>query len=89
MRQAIVTKFYGPTNAREARVKATADAGSIWWNWDHSADAETNHLLAALALARKLGWYGHWLGGGLPGGGYVFVTPCDGRPESSFDVEAT
>jgi hypothetical protein len=88
MRQAIVTTYHGPTNTRGSRVKAKADAGSIWWNWDHALGIERNHRMAALNLAEKLGWSGHWVGGGLPGSGYVFVQPCDDRADSSFDVES-
>jgi hypothetical protein len=34
---------------------------------------EGNHAAAALALARKLGWEGKWIGGGLAGSGCAFV----------------
>jgi hypothetical protein len=73
MRQAIVTKFHGPTNHRGARVKATADAGSVTVSWDHSLCIEANHRAAALALASRYGWPLDMVGGGLPGSGYVFV----------------
>ncbi len=75
MRQAIVTKFLGPTNHRGSRVKATADAGSVTVEWSHTIDAEANHKTAALALASRYGWPPNMIGGGLPGGGYVFVYP--------------
>jgi hypothetical protein len=78
--QAIVTKYLGPTNNRGARVKATADAGSITVSWDHALNADDNHESAAVALRAKLGWnddaYGKLVGGGLPDGTgncYVFV----------------
>lgn len=77
MRQAIITKFMGPTNSRGARVKATADAGSITVGWDYALNIEGNHTAAAKALAMKLGWAGHWHGGGLPGSGYAFVLASD------------
>lgn len=73
MRQAIVTKYHGPTNSRSARVSATAEAGKVTLSWDHALDREDNHSAAALALAQKFGWDGKLAGGGLPGGGYVFV----------------
>jgi hypothetical protein len=73
MRQAIVTKFHGPTNHRGARVKATADAGSITLPWDHALGVEGNHRAAAEALAKKYGWPLDMFGGGLPGSGYAFV----------------
>lgn len=73
MRQAITTKFLGPTNARGSRIKATAGAGSLTVNWDHSKSLEDNHKEAAMALARKLDWRGSWIGGGLPDAGFCFV----------------
>ena len=78
MRQAIVTKFIGPTNHRSARVKATAAAGSIFVTWDDALDVNANHTRAALQLARKYGWTGTWEGGGMPDGSgnvYVCATP--------------
>lgn len=71
--QAIQTKFLGPTNHRGARVKATADAGSITIEWDHRLGIAENHRAAAVALADRFNWGGEWIGGGLPGSGYAFV----------------
>lgn len=34
--QAIRTKYYGPTNFRGSRIKAEAQAGSRWMEWDHA-----------------------------------------------------
>lgn len=71
MRQAIVTKFIGPTNYRGARVKARAQAGSVVVPWDHGRDVDYNHKLAALVLAERYGWpakWADWTGGGLPDG---------------------
>lgn len=77
MRQAIVTKYIGPTDHRGARVKATADAGSVTVPWDHALDSEENHTAAALALATKYDWLtSGWTfhAGGMPGGnGNVYV----------------
>lgn len=73
MRQAIQTKFIAPTNARGARIKAAADAGSVIVSWDYSLGVTDNHHKAAMALADKLDWAGNWVGGSLPGAGYVFV----------------
>jgi hypothetical protein len=67
MRQAIVTKYIGPTNFRDSRVKATSDAGTITLSWDDALDSNANHDRAALALASRMGWTGHYVGGGLPG----------------------
>jgi hypothetical protein len=62
--QAIETKFLGPTNARGARVKASAEVGSVTVPWDHWLSTERNHDEAARALILKLGWYGTWVRGG-------------------------
>lgn len=74
MRQAIVTKYHGPTNLRGSRIVARSQAGAKIVSYDHSLNAEDNHKAAAKALATKLGWSGHWSGGGLPDGrGYAFI----------------
>ncbi len=77
MRQAIVTRFFGPTDHRQARVKATAQAGSCTVLWDYELGADENHRRAAEALAARLGWFVDDLdlaGGGLPDGkGYAFI----------------
>lgn len=72
MYPAIVTKYFGPTDHKGTRVRAKADAGSIWWSWDHALNAEDNHTGAAAALATKLNWGGEWVGGAMAGGGYCF-----------------
>lgn len=74
MLQAIVTKYLGPTNSRGSRIKATAAAGSVTIGYRHSLNSDANHLEAAAALARKYGWTGRYVGGGVPdGSGCVFV----------------
>lgn len=73
MRQAILTRFLGPTDRRASRVKASAEAGSRTIAWDHRLGIEENHARAAEMLALKLGWSGTWHGGGMPGSGYCFV----------------
>lgn len=81
MRQAIVTKYFGPTNFRGARVKASAQAGSITISWDHALNADENHTAAAKAFAEKMKWDGAWSGGALPSGsGYCYVQ-ADGFPQ--------
>lgn len=76
MRQAITTKYLEPTDHRGARIKATAEAGTITVHWDHALDIAPNHIAAAFELAEMLGWEGEWLGGSTKDG-YVFV--CSGR----------
>jgi hypothetical protein len=82
MRQAITTKYLGPTNFRGSRVKATAEAGSVTISWDDAKSVEANHDAAAAALAAKFGWNewtgGRWVSGGLPsteGNVYVWAEP--------------
>src|SRR5574343_267845 len=78
MRQAIVTKFIGPTNIKGSRVSAKCMAGRIIMDWDHRYGVDKNHQLAAMKLVKKLGWDAHtkesqWRGGAMPDGGYCFV----------------
>jgi hypothetical protein len=79
--QAIQTKFFGPTNTRGARYKATCEAGSLTLPMDYAINSEDNHVRVASALIAKLGWfhdinrgdtYGAWHYGGTADG-YVFV----------------
>lgn len=85
---AITTKWAGPTNSRGSRIIATADWGdhkhrlTVAWNYAHNVDR--NHQLAAMALARKLGWHGQWVGGELEHG-FAFVRTFAG--EFAFEVE--
>ena len=72
-RQAISTKYIGPTNTRGSKVKATADAGSVTLHWDDALNSYDNHAAAAIALANKFGWGGRWAGGSVHNAGYVFV----------------
>lgn len=74
MRQAITTKYLGPTNYRGGRIVARATAGRLVMDWRHDLGIEENHRFAARRLAYKLGWDGAWAGGGLPDDrGYCFV----------------
>lgn len=73
MRQAIATKFVGPSNVRGSRVIASCDAKRIIVSWNHSQSADDNHIAAARKLASELGWSGNWHGGATKGSGYTFV----------------
>jgi len=77
--QAITTKYFGPSATRDARVKATAQAGSVTVPWNDTLNYERNHASAAQALATKLDWSGPWIGGGLPDGSLVWVFAADAR----------
>lgn len=73
-RQAIETKYHGPTNTRGSRISAKADPGTIYVPYDHALDIAENHAAAAHAYAHKYGWdkYSDYYGGGTREG-YVFV----------------
>lgn len=72
LRQAITTRYLGPTNHHGARIKATAQAGSVTVPYDHELNPEGAHAKAAMALADKWGWGGRWVGGATATG-YAFV----------------
>ena len=72
MRQAIETKYHGPTNYRGSRVSATAEAGRIYVPWDYALGIEENHRAAAMAFRDKMKWGGIWVGGGTRAG-FCFV----------------
>jgi hypothetical protein len=63
MRQAITTKYIGPTNTKGSRVKASCQAGSLTLEWNDAYNSDVNHSNAARALANRLGWTGEWFGG--------------------------
>lgn len=73
-RQAIVTKYHGPTNSRGSRVSATAGPGRLYFAWDHALDVTENHAVAARMYAEKFGWLdsSDFVGGGTEEG-FVFV----------------
>lgn len=72
-RQAIVTKYLGPTDSRGARIQAKSESGkSVSIPYPYELSTSAGHALAAKTLADKLGWGGNWVGGGIKGG-YVFV----------------
>lgn len=82
MRQALVTKYFGPTNTRGSRIKVQASAGIKFYPWDYALGIEGNHTEAARKFAEHLGWDGSWVGGGLPeGNGNVYVLLSDGAPD--------
>jgi hypothetical protein len=84
--QTITTKFLPATDSKDSRVKAVNSFGtsSVTLAWDDSLNVEENHILAAQALAQKLGWAGKFVGGGTKTG-YVF-TFSDSL--INFEVEA-
>lgn len=72
--QAIETKFLGPTNTKGARIKASAQAGSVTIPFDYESWVEHAHDLAAIALITKLARWGVWARGSQADGtGSVYV----------------
>ena len=73
--KAIQTHYLGATYRRGSRIVATAEGGEKPWRvvvpYDHAA--RDPHEVAAVALARKMGWSGKLMGGGLPNGDRAFV----------------
>jgi hypothetical protein len=71
--KAIVTKYHGPTNTRGSRVTASdCDGNRVTVSYDCSLISERAHAKAAIALCKKMGWYGDLQSGAL-GTGYVFT----------------
>ena len=56
MRQAIRTRYFGPTNYRGSRIKASCEAGQVTVPYDQGINLSENHIAAADALLAKLGW---------------------------------
>ena len=70
--KAICTRFIPATDTKSARVRASAHGVRSIFISHWSAD--DSHLEAALTLARKYGWCGTLVRGGLPDGrGDCFV----------------
>ncbi|WP_287461191.1 hypothetical protein [Sphingomonas sp.] len=86
MRQAITTKYLGPTTYRGARVWANSARGAVTLPFDYELGVDGMHARAAKALAEKLGWNGLWIAGGAPDErGNVYV--CTGRGPCRGDIE--
>lgn len=56
IRQAIKTKYHGPTNFSGARIKATCDAFSKFFPWEYEFSVEMNHRRGAQLLMSEMGW---------------------------------
>lgn len=73
--QAILTKYFGPTNSRGSRIKAQCAAGNVTVSFPYELSGQEAHRAAAVALCQKLQWLDHGalMGGQLHTGDYVFV----------------
>ena len=58
--QAIETKYLGPTNHRGARIKVSAQCGSMTVPYDYASNSG-DHQYAVRAFALKMGWFGRWV----------------------------
>lgn len=77
-RQAIETRYVGPTCYKGSRIKAECAAGSITIHWSHDLSVDQNHYRAAWLLVQKLKWdkTTRVIGlkmGQLKRGSYVFI----------------
>ena len=67
MRQAITTKYHGPTNTRGSRISATSASGiRVYMPYSYDLSVDECHEKAAEALCTKLGWTGQMIGGSMP-----------------------
>ena len=74
--QTITTKYFGATNFKGSRIKATnsSKAASVTIGYDHALNLDGNHKKAAKKLKTKLNWDGKLYGGHTePGMVWVFV----------------
>lgn len=79
---AIITRFYGPTNTRGARIAAWRGDDPkirVYVPYDYAGTTESRHRLAALTLADRFDWLtdGMTLIGGSTDNGYAFVFASD------------
>ena len=71
-RQAITTRYAGPTDSRGSRAIVRSSSGHrLTVSWDDTLDSFENHAAAAMKLAAKLEWFGNWTPGATESG-YVF-----------------
>ena len=81
-RQAIRTRYHGPTDTKPARISASYAGGRIYVSCEdgkmiHDRTSSQNHHIAAQALADKLGWRGVMVGGWFNGDCYWVAVDND------------
>lgn len=77
--KAIKTTYLGPTNYRGARIKASdTDGNSLTISYPYELSGADCHAVAAVALAKKMGWAGILNAGALRDC-YVFVFSTGGN----------
>jgi hypothetical protein len=78
--KAILVRYMPATNTKPSRWKATAEGGHSHTISYGSADSQDKGAAqAAVELARKVGWKGELIGGGLPNGDHCFCFSTSDR----------
>ena len=65
IRQAIRTKYLGPTDTKGSRIQAKCDAKTITVHYKSELNSEQNHIQAAKELCKRLGWKGSMATGSI------------------------
>ena len=81
-RQAILTRYHGPTNYRGSRISADYAGGRVYVGYEHELNLAENHANAANVLVHKLEWNtdnGKWVGGTIPSGDMAWVNYTEGE----------
>lgn len=79
-RQAIQTRYVGPTNFKGSRIRVKCDAKTFFVGWRDELSVDENHHAAAMRAFTELGWdkvYREEVGalvGGCMGNDYYFVS---------------
>lgn len=87
--RAITTKYYGPTNHRGSKIKATAfnkAGGYLYQEYDDALNLDKNHLEAAKALVKRLMWKGTYVVGYKDSGEFIWVNIDEKDVERRFTV---
>jgi len=75
--QAILCRYYGPTNARGARIRATCGGGKVSIPYPHELSGDAKYRAACDALRERMKWTAAQgfpdMVCGLPNGDRVFV----------------
>lgn len=66
--RAIQTRYLGPTLTKPSRIRAWSEKDSVTINFDNTIRSEEAHAKAAISLARKMGWEGTLVSGGIDRG---------------------
>lgn len=86
--QAIVTTF-SPDDSQRPAIKASCMGKSTRIPYDPDLGLDDNHVNAALALARLLGWVRDWTYGRLSTGDYCHVAVNEARQFTTRPAPST